>query len=209
MLNNCYVKNKSKKTANRRVRSNLRNNQLVRNPEVNYLRDTDSYTGQQHSMLTMPMTPIIFSPTAGTIAGVLPITIGGIQAFATRFGSTYDEYRILKALVRIRCLSSGVAGVTKFWFDEKSSATPTLTAAQERYTITLVNNNANSRSFTTLSWVARDLLDLEFSAIVTSTIPVWFCCYTDSTNFGNNQATGGLWLVEPMVTLEFRGLKST
>lgn len=172
-------------------------------------RDLSSYTGQQRALLTMPMNQTLYSTTVttGLIAAVIPLDPTSINSFAGRFESTFDEMRLLRAVVRIRPLTIS-SGVTKFWFDEKDSSTPTNLQALERYTKDLPNTNANAKAVTTMVWTARDLLDLEFIPIATSRPPVYFKLYTDVTAFGAPATVVQLWLIEPMLTIEFRGLKS-
>jgi hypothetical protein len=146
--------------------------------------------------------------TTGVLADTLALEVLSVLGFATRFESTFDECRIVKATVRIRPISAS-SGVTKFWFDEKSNATPTANEGVERYSQTLVNSNANCAAVTVMTWRPHDLLDLQFNAIATATTPVFFKLYTDNAIFGAPAAATALWLIEPMLTIEFRGLKST
>lgn len=190
---------------NRRARSNLRKQSIN---QRSYLQDVDSYLGQQHALLTMPQASIILTTTVttGVIASAISISGASVQNFPTRFGSTFDEFRLLKAVVRIRPLATA-SGLTRFWFDEKSSSVPAANEAEERYTKSLVNTQNNSQSCCSMTWQARDLLDLEFVAIGSSFTPLYFKTYTDVANLGGPQAATALWIIEPMITLEFRGIK--
>ncbi len=159
----------------------------------------------------MPQTAQLLSTivTTGQIAQpilIQPQTL--VDDWVARFQSTFDEYRVVRAVIRIRPVSSS-SGVTKFWFDEKTTSAPTQTQSYERYTMTVVNNNANSRGVIVMTWVPHDLLDLQFTAITTAVTPVTFKVYTDNAAYGSPITATPLWLIEPMLTVEFRGLKST
>jgi hypothetical protein len=169
----------------------------------------DSYQGQQHALLTLPATPTLLSnaPTTGLIAAIIPVEATTIQNFASRFENTFDECRILKAVIRIRPVSA-FSGVTKFWFDEQSNATPTANEAMERYCMTQSSTSTMSKSSFQMVWTPHDLLDLQFNAIATNTVPVRLKIYTDNANFGSPVAGNPVWLIEPMLTIEFRGIKS-
>jgi hypothetical protein len=155
-------------------------------------------------------TPLKLSTTVttGVIASYIYVGKGNITGFASRFGSTFDEYRILGADVKITPLSASV-GVTKFWWDEKADASPTANEAQERVSTPLANTNASAASSKIMRWRARDLLDLEYTPIGTDVKPAFFKVYTDTSTWGAPTTVTDLWLIEPRFIVEFRGLKST
>lgn len=175
------------------------------------LSDGPSYAGQQKTILRLEGTPQPLSTivTSGLIAFAQQLQAAQITGFASRFASTFDEYRILGANVRITPMSASV-GVSKLWFDEKSTSAPTANEAQERTSVPLANTNAMASSRRTMRWRARDLLDLEYTATsVTNVTPVTFKLYTDVATWGAPAAATVLWLVEPEFLVEFRGIKST
>jgi hypothetical protein len=174
------------------------------------LSDGSAYGGQQKVRLRLEgiASLILTTVTTGVATSAYTLGSAGILGFATRFGSTFDEYRVLGADVRITPLSASV-GVSKMWFDEKSTATPTSNEAQERTCVPLANTNAMSSSRKIMRWRARDLLDLQYSPIGTATTPATFKVYSDNANFGASVVATPLWLVEPVFVIEFRGLKST
>jgi len=174
------------------------------------LSDGPSYQGQAKVRLSMQGVPYLKSTTVttGVIASNIGVDVANIVGFSSRFGSTFDEYRILGVDVKVTPVSAS-QGVTKFWFDEKNQSAPTLNEAEERYCIPLPNTNASPKAARVFRWRARDLLDLEYTAIGTSFSPVCFKLYTDSTSFGAPVVVTPLWLIEIMHHIEFRGLKST
>jgi len=174
------------------------------------LSDSVAYKGQQHTQLRLEGTPVLLptTVTTGVIAFAYAVSSANVTGFATRFGSTFDEYRILGAEFRVTPVSASV-GVSKMWFDEKNVANPTANEAQERTNVPLANTNAMSRSRMNLRWRARDLLDLQYTPIGTVGQPATFKVYTDLAQWGAPVAATNLWLIEPVFTFEFRGIKST
>jgi hypothetical protein len=146
--------------------------------------------------------------TTGVLAQSYAVSTAAITSFATRFGTTFDEYRILGVKMRVRPINVA-SGVSVMFFDEKATGAPTLPNAQERTLSLFPNTNASSQDIITLVWRARDLLDLQYTAIGTVVQPVTFKGYTDSTNYGAPIAATPIWLVEPEFEFEFRGIAST
>lgn len=175
------------------------------------MSDGPAYAGQQRTTLKLECAAILLSTTVttGVISNSQIVQAAQIVNFASRFGSTFDEYRILSAKFRITPVSQ-TTGVTKLWFDEKSGSNPTSNEAQERTCNVLSNTNAADKSHTTMIWRARDLLDLQYTSTGTTTSnPVSFKVYTDTATFGAPIVVTPVWLVEPVLTVEFRGIKSS
>jgi hypothetical protein len=172
------------------------------------LSDSLSYAGQQHAVFQITASPSLQSTTitSGVIAFDYPVQTGNIANWASRFAGTFDEYRILGCTIRVRPVGSST-GVSAMWFDEKVASAPTLTEAQERNLSLFSNSNAAAKSFVTMRWNARDLLDLQYSAVSATTVtPVTFKIYTDTANYGAPAAVTAVWLCEPVFTIEFRGI---
>jgi hypothetical protein len=171
--------------------------------------DGPAYAGQPTVRLVLPgvLTTVSTTVTTGVIANVDTISIADISGFTTRFGSTFDEYRILGATFKIR--PTGVnPGITRFWFDEKSSATPTVDDSYERVGLTLSNNSSDSRASTSMTWKARDLLDLQYTPIGTASTPAYFKIYTDNASYASPATVLPLWFRQVDLLVEFRGLKT-
>lgn len=177
---------------------------------VQSIADSSSYKGQARLTTKLPTISAIQTTTitTGVISSSIGISTSLINGFATRFGLTFDEYRILKVYCKIRPLVVST-GVTRFLFDEKSSTALTATGSTQRVGLTLANNSADSKSLQTMIWSARDLLDLQYTAIGSSVTPVYFKIYTDSTNYGAPVSATALWLIEFDLTVEFRGLSAS
>jgi len=174
------------------------------------LSDGPAYAGQQCVTLKLPGTPMLLTSiiTTGVIANVTNLNVTDITGFSTRFGSTFDEYRILGVNVMLRPVAVST-GVSVAWFDEKSPAAPTANEAQERIGKRLTNTNASDKSVCVMRWRARDLLDLEYQPISGTTTPVYWKLYTDLATWGSPGAATPLWIVEPVFLIEFRGIKSS
>ncbi len=202
----CELKYRTKKpqTSSRRNRKIPPKQKILRT-----LMDGAAYAGQQRSILRLPCTPSLLSTTVttGVISAAIQIGSGQITGFTSRFGSTFDEFRILKCKVDIRSVTAST-GVSVMFFDEKSISAPTANESFERIGSRCPNTNAkpNPKS---MVWKARDLLDLQYTAIGGSVTPVTFKVYTDTANWGAPSSVTALWIIEPTLTIEFRGLKST
>lgn len=174
------------------------------------LNDASAYAGQVKFRSAFPGSSDILATTVttGVIADVQTFDVtNDVSNWSTRFAATFDEYRVLGIDVLIRPVSASV-GVTRFWFDEKDTGNaPTAAQAQERVGITLPNTNANPKADTLLSWRAKDLLDLHYTAIGTASTPVAFKTYTSLSVWGAPIAVTNLWIIQSTYHVEFRGLK--
>lgn len=173
------------------------------------LSDSPAYPGQVVVKATLPgtSTKLTTTVTTGVIASALQVSSAQLLGFATRFGSTFDEYRIIGVDAVVSPLAA-TAGVLKCWFDEKSTSAPTANESLERTAISVLLNNAMGTS-KSLRWRARDLLDLQYTAIGSAVTPVTFKQYTDNANWGSSAVVTDVAVVQFKCHLEFRGLKST
>lgn len=175
-------------------------------PQKSLLTIIKSYPRQVTWDVWLPLNPIKLTTTvtSGLIANAIPIVSTAIASFATRFGSTFVEYRMVQAKMEVRMFSSNNPGVLQFWFDEKSASNPTLVEAAERYVMSINASDITSKKF--LTWTARDPLDLEYTAITSSVTPVTFKTYTNNANFGSSIVATDYCEVEGAVRFQFRGL---
>jgi len=173
------------------------------------LSDGPSFAGQQSVILTLPAaaTSGYTTVTTGVLQTSIALDSSHLNGFATRFGSTFDEYRILGVNVKIRPISPAT-GVTRYFFNEKNGTVPSTVDAYERVGLTLSNSNANSSSTRTMSWRARDLLDLQYTPIGTNFTPVWLKIYTDLDTFGAPAVATPISYLEVDFLVEFRGLQA-
>jgi hypothetical protein len=154
----------------------------------------------------LPVSPskLTTTVTSGLINHAYGISSAFVASFATRFGSTFVEYRMVMARIKLRFFSSTNPGVVQVWYDEKVASAPTLAEAQERY---ILSENASAIDRRPqLMWTAADPLDLQYSAIGTAYSPVTFKVYTDNANFGSSIVATDYVEVEGEIRFQFRGL---
>lgn len=172
------------------------------------LSDGPSYVGQQVSRLVLPGSSGLVSANAtGDITSSVAVDTTAILNFGLRFGSTFEEYRVLGVDIKIRPVAL-TAGLTSMWFDEKSGAIPTSAEAFEKTHDLVPNTNASSNTFRVMRWRARDLLDLQYLPIGTVFTPVWFKLLTSTAGYGTPAVAAPVWFFELDFHVEFRGLKA-
>jgi hypothetical protein len=143
--------------------------------------------------------------TTGVIADAYVVSFGIPNSFATRFGSTWVEARVVKARFAIRMFSSANTGVIRFWYDEKLASAPTLVEAQERAILTVSASNITATPQP--QWVCNDITDLGYLSISSPATKVTFKSYTDNANFGSAVAVVDYCELLPEVLVQFRGLQ--
>lgn len=142
--------------------------------------------------------------TTGVRQSSFPVAFTSMSAFATRFGSTFVEYRIIRAKFVYRCFSSTIPGVSQIWIDEKDTANPTLTEARERAILSI--SHADVVREHSLKWECTDTLDLQYSPIGTAVTVASFKLYTDNAVFGAPVVATEFMEIVPYFELQFRGL---
>lgn len=152
-----------------------------------------------------------YTVSSGTLASSVPIDQTNLNLFSTRFGNTFIEYRILgfRGRLRISGTSINPAGVVKCWLDEKSSATPTAAQSQDRPCVDLLISGSNTGGLDTtveIKWVAKDLLDLDWTAVGTTATPVWLKLFANTTYTGTGMTTGATVILDGVMRVQFRGL---
>jgi len=166
-----------------------------------------TYPKQVCWQVWLPALPgkLVTTVTTGVITSAYQITTSQIQSFATRFGSTFVEYRIIRAVFSIRLFSSTNPGVLQFWIDEKSTATPTLAEAEERAVLSISASSTDLNPY--LKWVCADPLDLQYQPIATVITLATFKTFTNNANFGSSVVATDYLEVVPEFQLQFRGLQ--
>jgi len=194
-------KGKNRKRPNKRSRNN--------NSVVEFIKQP-AYKGQPVVFMDLPCTSYILSTTAstGVIANNYQLSILGIVNFSTRYGAAFSEYAIIECEFRVRPLTAST-GVTAFWLDDAIISAPTLNESMGRVVEKKCNTNAIPQSFFSMRWKARQLTDLTFNPTSTAYTAVNFKVYTDNANYNTTTTATSLWLIEPVVKIILRGLKST
>jgi len=199
----------SKKMTSKSIKKNQIGNRKAgsRTEKIMELSLIRTYPHQVAWQVWLPGTPTKFTTTVttGLIAGVINVVSTSITSFATRFSQTFVEYRMIRAIFRIRLFSSTNPGVLQFWVDEKSNATPILAEAQER--ATLISSAAAVDKTPVLKWVSADPLDLQYIATSASATLATFKVFTNNTNFGSSTVATDYLEVEPVFEVQFRGLQ--
>ena len=133
--------------------------------------------------LAVPIVPFRFSSAAGALASQQAITTTILQDFSTRLGATFDEYCITGAVLEVRAIMrSGTAqGIVIIYLDEKDSTTPTAAAANAAPHIELSVNNEALPMRHRIEWLARDLVDLEWTSTSSLTTPCYVKGFTSQT----------------------------
>ncbi len=165
-----------------------------------------SYPRQVVTEMWIPGTPSVLTTTVttGVIAFAQTITNSNVTSFSTRFGSTFLEYRIIKAEFAVRMFSSTNPGLIQAWIDEQSNSTPTLAEAQERAVVSWSAGSVDRTNI--LRWSSTDIDDLGYIAIASSNAIATFKAYTNNANFGSSAAATAYAEVVPRFCFQFRGL---
>lgn len=169
--------------------------------------DRPSFAGQQISILDLPGdTQLLSSAAGGTLAFTKQLNastiIGSFHAF---YDSVFQEYRIRKIKINVHPVS-GFAGITMFRFDEKSNVAPTLPDMESSTSFLACNTASNPKSVFTMNWTPRDLFDLDFIPISIDNTVCNLKIYTDSANLASPASSTFLWVLRPVITVEFRGV---
>jgi len=153
--------------------------------------------------------PYIGSQTAiasGAVAAVIPIDLTGIANFATRFGNTFKEYCVVGARFEIRC-QGPIASQQGFFtatIDEKSSSVPTGNVTDQARLDVLISTTESPNTHV-VEWKPIDYLDLEWTAIGTTSTPAWLKLYASNAYTFTGAATTANIVVTGALSLEFRG----
>jgi hypothetical protein len=165
-----------------------------------------SYPLQNVMQITLPGTAqlVTTTVTTGVIAAVFPIIAASIPNFATRFGATWMEYRIVRVKFVFKTFSMTNPGLLTHWLDEKQAGVPT---SAEALQVSRSQFSASSPSPHTLVWTSQDPLDLQYIDIGTIvTIMGTYKVYTDNANFGSSIVATAYGQICPYYIVQFRGL---
>jgi len=160
--------------------------------------------------IDMPIIPQIITLVAGVIAANDGMTPPGlINAWATRIKTLFAEYRLLGVKLLIRQINVPVAtasGVTCFYFDEKGATNPTANSTQDHPRVEIPNSPVTNDKVSSLSWVANDLLDEDWTDCAVNSTPVYLKTYSDVATFGSSATTVTEFLITGSFRLQFRSL---
>lgn len=177
-------------------------NQLVR------MTSQPTYRGEPIVKVELAGTSslITTSSVVGVFAGVNAVSPGTAPGFSSRFGTSFDECRLLSCVAEMYPLTNS-PGVTNFYWSEKSVGTPTLSEAQQRAVRVLSNSNGTGNSKYTMTWKADGFQDLSWDPVGSSVPAVYFNIYTDNANYAAPTSTT-IFLIKYRLTVQFRGVAS-
>ncbi len=162
-----------------------------------------SFPGQVVKEFKMEALPVIQTTSAGgALASIYEIKASNVTNFTSRFGSLFEEYRIVKAKFTFRGYSSTTSGLFIHWIDEKDASAPTLAESKAKAAAAFAP--ADQRPHV-LVWRARDPLDLQYiDCGTTTTTLATYKIYSETTTYGTtNSTTYGCVFAEFWV--QFRG----
>jgi len=162
------------------------------------------YKGQPLYVSKVESAPFVLTNAATSGLGSLTqaITATFIPSFGTRF-DLFDEYRVIKATVRVRCFSSVAPGLGVMWFDDDASSPPSSTDAQRNKALRF--NWSDTCNDHVLSWTPHDPSEQLFNPIATAYSPTNFKLFTDNLNYGAPIVATQLCSVSTELTVQFRG----
>ncbi len=168
-----------------------------------------AYADEVMVSLKLPADPQILTTTVTT--GVISASIGSdptqdVPDWSTRFGNTFDAYRVVGVDYHIRPLTVS-SGLTAFMLDENDSTAPVADESAGRVGKRL-NNTNSGQGLTVLKWRVREMQDLGWTPLSSSVSPIYLKVYTSTALWGAPIVATALWVVQPIYIVEFRGLKS-
>lgn len=168
-----------------------------------------AFKGQTCVALKVEASPIVFTTTVttGVISAKIDVQSSAIANFATKFGSLFEEYRIVKAVFATKLFNSTSPGLITSWVDEKNASSPTLAEAIAKSSNQNSFNASSINRTRTLTWTPHDPLDLQYIAIGANTVVSTFKAYTDNINFGSSAVALPYFAVYTTYTIQFRGYK--
>lgn len=159
--------------------------------------------------LDLPTSALVYTVVAGVLAASGLIDKSIIPAFATRFGATFVEYRILgfRGTIRQRSNTGSTQdGTTAFFLDERNAAVPTSSTSLDHPRIEIANIVNSSDKLHMINWVANDITDEQWTNTAATITPVYLKGYTDASNFGTSTTTVVTYAVMGTIRFQFRGL---
>lgn len=165
---------------------------------------------QVTSIQEINTTPVSVNFAAGPVLAQNVVEASLNQYFsASQFKNFWEEYRVLKAAFHVYPVQS-TGGLTKVYLDESDTTGPTAQSAATKVGVLLDNNHLSSavrRGGYVFRWQPQDPKDFDFlkaSSISSNANPVCLKFYTDG-NYGTTATSGLAFMVEVVLTVEFRG----
>jgi hypothetical protein len=142
--------------------------------------------------------------TTGVVSSVISMNpVALVTNWATRFQTLYEEYRVKAVRARVLCASGSNTGTLLCYWDEKSNTAPSNASASQEAMKRICNGDVYKEHI--MTWHAKDLLDLEYTAIGTAVNPVYWKLYTDTANNAAPPLAQPFCTVDFRLTIQFRG----
>jgi hypothetical protein len=167
-----------------------------------------AFPGQYVTTIKLPSITQVATTTVTT--GVLAINTSVdptsvLNNFGGRFGSTFKEYRVIKAVLKMKTFSSTLPGQINAWVDETLSSAPTTTQANEYQGVTTFPAGANEMTHI-VKWVPHSPTELAYVPIASASTNATFKIYTDNASFGSSIVATQYLSYQQVITIQFRGI---
>ncbi len=154
----------------------------------------------------LPILATQLSVVAGALATTVSI-VGTLVSRSATWAALFQEFRIIGARFRLKVTTPFTTpqGYVYVYLNEKLSAAPTGAEAASSPRIEIPCLGVTADKTYAVDWVARDLLDLEFSATsaIGGTTPVYLKAFAANTN----AATAGVITMDGALRIQFRGFQ--
>ncbi len=145
--------------------------------------------------------------TTGQIASSFTLSpTTTITGWGTRFGATWDEWRVIAIEASVRCFSSTNPGVISHWLEEKSATVPALAECEAAHALRFPAGDVFSPH--TRLYHLHDPLDLEYTAIGTAKTVGYINVFTDNANYGSSAVATDYCSLQVRYLCQFRGFRS-
>lgn len=168
-----------------------------------------AYADEVRVKLKLPGDPTILTTTVTTglisqVIGSDPLTY--VPDFNLRLAATFDTFRVVGVDYHIRPLTVST-GLTAFMMDENDNTAPVADESAGRVGKRLPNTNSGQK-LVVMRWRVKEMQDLDWRSTANSYDPVYLKVYTSTALWGAPAVATALWVVQPVLYVEFRGLKS-
>ncbi len=142
--------------------------------------------------------------TTGLISTNITISVADITNFAARF-IAFEEYRIVKAVLRMNLFSSTNPGRIVAYIDDDDSTAPNLANAHAHRNITFAASDVGGEK--TLTYVPHSPDNQNWQTVATGTTAIgFFKIYTNNANLGASIVATDYIGYMMDLTIQFRGL---
>ncbi len=196
---------KNQNFQNMNSRTNRRNRKRQRNKTDPVLLMRPAFKGQPNATLKIvsDFAKVTTTVTTGTIQQVVTISVSAITNFAARFVG-FEEYRIIKATLRMNCFSSTNPGRIVAYVDPDDNSNPTLPLSLAHRNITFGASDVMSRKI--LEYVPHDPSKQQFQTVATGTTAIgYFKIYTNNSSLGASTVATDYLGYDMEYVVQFRG----